>query len=140
MNRNTYVGFCIGCGLIGLLGVPVRAQIWHPSPKDHLSWQWQIGSPPAAASLLNVDMYDVDVFDTPKATIDARKKQGTKSISYFSAGTYEGGRPDWAQFFPFITGTDYQGWEKPFRGKMADWEERWLDVKRKITRLNSSHI
>lgn len=114
---------------IAFLALSVEAQIWHPSPKDKLSWQWQIGGPPSASALLNVDMYDVDLFDIPKATIDAMHKQGTKVTCYFSAGTYEGWRPDWKQFFPFITGADYQGTEKPFLGKMADWDERWLDVR-----------
>jgi hypothetical protein len=119
----------IACGYIAALCATAEAQIWKPAAKDKLSWQWQIGSPPSASSLLNVDMYDVDVFDTPKATIDAMKKNGTKVTCYFSAGTYEGWRPDWAQYFPFITGADYQGTEKPFLGKMDDWDERWLDVR-----------
>jgi hypothetical protein len=112
------------------LSLPASAQTWwKPAPKDHLSWQWQIGSPPAADGLLDVDMYDVDLEGIPKATIDEMRKRGIKTVCYFSAGTYEGWRSDWKRFFPFIGDTDYQGTEKPFLGKMADWDERWLDVR-----------
>src|SRR4051812_22267963 len=100
-------GVCAFLGLMAM-GLTQAQSWWKPSPKDHLSWQWQIGAPPAPAEILDVDMYDVDLFDTPKATIDALKKQGTKVTCYFSAGTYEGWRTDWRIFFPFITGTDYQ--------------------------------
>ena len=102
---------------------------WKPAPKDHLSWQWQIGAAPATNVLLNVDMYDVDLEGIPKATIDEMHKRGIKAVCYFSAGTYEGWRGDWKNFFPFIGEADYPGTEKPFLGKMADWDERWLDVR-----------
>jgi hypothetical protein len=102
---------------------------WKPLAKDNHSWQWQIGSVPAAGALLDVDMYDVDLEGIPAATISAMHAKGIKAVCYFSAGTYEGWRSDWGKFFPFIAGEDYQGTEKPFLGKMADWNERWLDVR-----------
>jgi hypothetical protein len=103
---------------------------WQPKPFTGLTWQWQIGSVPAVSSLLNVDMYDVDLFETPASTIKAMKDRGIVVTCYFSAGTYEGWRPDWKTFFPFITGDSYTGNEPPFLGNMADWDERWLDIRR----------
>ena len=103
---------------------------WKPAPFDGLTWQWQIGSVPDTNDLLDVDMYDVDLFDTPEAVITAMKNRGIVVTCYFSAGTYEGWRPDWETNFSFITGDSYTGNEAPFLGKMSDWDERWLDIRR----------
>jgi hypothetical protein len=92
-----------------------------------LTWQWQLQG--TIDTTLNVDMYDIDLFDTSEAVIQQLKGQGKIVVCYFSAGSYEGWRPDWAQYFPFIVGTSYSGSEPPFAGKMADWDERWLDVR-----------
>ena len=102
---------------------------WQPEPFTGITWQWQIGSVPAVNELLDVAMYDVDLFDTPKSTIDSMHSKGITVTCYFSAGTYEGWRPDWAEYFDFISGDSYSGSEPPFLGKMADWDERWLDVR-----------
>lgn len=74
-------------------------------------------------------MYDVDLFDTSIETIQLLQSRGTIVVCYFSAGSYEGWRPDWAQYFPFIEGTSYSGSQPPFAGKMDSWDERWLDVR-----------
>jgi hypothetical protein len=36
----------------------------------------------------NVQVYDLDLFETTKATIDALHKRSIKVICYFSAGSY----------------------------------------------------
>jgi hypothetical protein len=65
------------------------------------------------------DVYDIDLFDNPRAVIDALHQAGTKVVCYFSAGTYEPWRSDATNFPPSALG-------KP----LADWpEERWLDVR-----------
>ncbi|BFM08050.1 endo alpha-1,4 polygalactosaminidase [Halioxenophilus aromaticivorans] len=103
-------------------------QWWQPTPEDKLTWQWQING--NLNTSLDVDMYDVDLFDTSAATIQNLKNDGRIVVCYFSAGTYEGWRDDWATHFPFITGDDYSGSQPPFAGNMADWDERWLDIRR----------
>ena len=101
---------------------------WKPSPTDNLTWQWQISG--TLDTSLDVDMYDVDLFDTSAAQIQSLQSAGRIVVCYFSAGTYEGWRPDWQEFFPFITGESYSGSEPPFAGNMAEWDERWLDIRR----------
>ncbi|WP_250461952.1 endo alpha-1,4 polygalactosaminidase [Microbulbifer litoralis] len=101
---------------------------WKPTPAQNLTWQWQING--TLDTSFDVDMYDVDLFDTPAAQIQDLKDQGRTVICYFSAGTYEGWREDWQLFFPFITDEQYTGNEPPFAGNMADWDERWLDIRR----------
>lgn len=104
------------------------ANWWKPSPADGLTWQWQING--RLNTHYDVDMYDVDLFDTSKQTIQSLKNSGKTVICYFSAGTYEGWRPDWKRFFPFIKNEKYSGSRAPFAGKMSDWDERWLDIRR----------
>jgi hypothetical protein len=106
----------------------MQATWWKPNASDVLSWQWPLQGP--IDTTLNVDVFDVDLFDTPVNTIKALKAKGVKVICYFSAGTYEGWRSDWKKFFPFITGSSYTGARAPFAGNMADWDERWLDIRR----------
>ena len=74
-------------------------------------------------------MYDIDLFDNTAEQIQALKDDGRIVVCYFSAGTFEGWRPDWQQYFPFITSETYSGNQLPFAGKMADWDERWLDIR-----------
>ncbi len=68
-----------------------------------------------------VGVYEIDLFDTEPATIDALHAAGGYVICYFSAGSLEDWRPDVAQFPPAVIGRDYAGWPG----------ERWLDVRRR---------
>ncbi len=64
-------------------------------PQKGLSWWWQLENASSLSTSLNVDVYDIDLFegrDTGK--IAALKSKGYKVICYFSAGTYEDLRPD----------------------------------------------
>jgi hypothetical protein len=68
-------------------------------------------------------MYDVDLFETPPATISALHSQGRKVICYFSAGTYENWRPDKKKFPKSVLGN-----------ALPDWPgERWLDIRQLST-------
>jgi hypothetical protein len=124
-NANEPGGADVGQAL---LDRHMQATWWKPKASDLLSWQWTLQGP--IDTTLNVDVFDVDLFDTPVSTIQALKAKGVKVICYFSAGTYEGWRSDWKKFFPFITGASYTGTRAPFAGNMADWDERWLDIRR----------
>ncbi|RMF18190.1 MAG: endo alpha-1,4 polygalactosaminidase [Gammaproteobacteria bacterium] len=81
-------------------------------------WQWQLSG--VLNTGYNVDLYDVDLFDTSEADIDALKARGVQVICYFSAGTVEAWRSD-AVLIP----EDAQG------DPLPDWpDERWLDITR----------
>ena len=86
---------------------------WTPAPDT--TWQWQLTGTPDLG--VPAALYDVDLFDTPAATVARIHAQGARAVCYFSAGTLERGRPD-----PF---------PKAAAGKtLDDWpDERWLDVR-----------
>jgi hypothetical protein len=71
----------------------------------------------------DVNLYDIDLFDTPTDTIDELHKEGRKVICYFSAGSYEDWREDKNEFPQEAIGK-----------KMADWDENWLDIRNKKVR------
>lgn len=90
---------------------------WQPAPGTSLQWQLD-GSP--VDTTLDVDVYDLDLFDTSASTVDVLHKQGARVICYMSAGSWEEWRPDVAAFPPELLGKDYVGWEG----------ENWLDIRR----------
>lgn len=65
-----------------------------------------------------VDVYDIDLFDSPQTLIDSLHDDGSKIICYFSAGSSE----DWRDDFPSMPTTAI--------GKAMDgWPgENWLDI------------
>ncbi|NQV05567.1 endo alpha-1,4 polygalactosaminidase, partial [bacterium] len=88
---------------------------WAPGPGT--TWQWQLQGRIDRSH--DVEMYDVDLFDTRPAMIDALHSDGRVVICYFSAGAWESWRPD-AGLFPAVV-----------KGRMNGWPgERWLDVRR----------
>ncbi|HOX47196.1 MAG TPA: endo alpha-1,4 polygalactosaminidase [Myxococcota bacterium] len=80
--------------------------IWRPAPGT--SWQWQLGQP--IDTSVDVEMYDVDLFETPQATIDALHAAGRIVICYYSAGSREDWRDDADQFPPEDVGDELDGW------------------------------
>ena len=104
---------------------------WKPRKDQGLTWQWQLQG--TLNTSFEVDVYDIDLFDNSAAAIADLHQQGRKVICYFSAGSYEFYRDDWAKYFPFVTkGVFYTGNEPPFLGALGGYEgsERWLDVRR----------
>jgi len=94
-----------------------------PSPNSTLPWTpavsstWQIilNHPPvldkdASSTTPNVTVFDIDLFDTPKETIQQLHALGKKVLCYFSAGSYEDWRSDAAEFKPEDLGHDLDGW------------------------------
>ncbi|WP_232293261.1 endo alpha-1,4 polygalactosaminidase [Stigmatella aurantiaca] len=88
---------------------------WRPTPGT----RWQIQLSGKLNTGFNVPVYDVDLFDTPTATLTALKSQGRKVICYFSAGSYEDWRPDAKSFPSAVLGKALDGWPG----------ERWLDIR-----------
>jgi hypothetical protein len=89
--------------------------IWKPAPKT--SWQWQLSG--TIDTSFDVQMYDIDLFDTSVSTINAIKAKGAKVVCYFSAGSYEDWRSDASAFPAAALGSNMDGWPG----------EKWLDVR-----------
>jgi hypothetical protein len=84
--------------------------IWQPAVGT--KWQIELSQVIKVDSTLDpsVGIYDTDLFDTPKSSIDQLHSLGKKVICYFSAGSYEPGRPDSAQFTASDKGSELDGW------------------------------
>ena len=89
---------------------------WQPAPGT--SWQWQLSG--EIDTSFNVDMYDIDLFNTPASLISQLQADGHIVICYFSAGSWEDWRPDADQFPAAVLGDNLEGWPG----------ERWLDIRR----------
>ena len=81
------------------------------------SWYWQLQG--ALNLSRDVQIYNIDLFDTPIATIQNLKASGKTLVCYFSAGSYENWRTDASQFPSAALGNNLSGWPG----------ERWLDVR-----------
>lgn len=68
---------------------------WY-KPDVSTTWYWQLQGEVNISH--NVQVYDIDLFDTNLTTIRQLHKQGKKVICYFSAGSYEDWREDKEKF------------------------------------------
>ncbi|GAC1501113.1 MAG: endo alpha-1,4 polygalactosaminidase [Candidatus Saccharimonadales bacterium] len=93
-----------------------KSKIWIPSPKT--SWQWQLSTP--IDKSVNVQMYDIDMFNNDASTVKMLHDKGRHVVCYISAGSVEDWRPDAKQFPSSVVGKDYEGWPG----------EKWLDIRR----------
>lgn len=87
-------------------------------PRQGAIWQWQLSGrldPTIAAQV-----YDVDLFDTSAADVRVLHSRGIRVVCYFSAGSWEPGRPDSAAFAAGLRGRPMEGFA----------DERWLDIRR----------
>lgn len=98
-------------------------KLGYTSPVSH--WQpavntsWQIQYSGTIDTSLNVQVYNLDGFDTPKATVDALHARGIKVMCYISAGSHEDWRPDADSYPPAVLGNNLDGWPG----------EKWLDIR-----------
>lgn len=88
---------------------------WTPHVSD--SWQWQLTG--TIDTSYNVNVYDIDLFDAPDAVIATLHSQGRHVVCYFSAGSGENWRPDYASFKAADLGNPLDGWAG----------EKWLDTR-----------
>lgn len=94
---------------------PVPRKPFKPVPGT--TWQWQLTG--ALNTSYDVDVYDIDLFDTPQAIIEQLHNQGRSVICYFSAGSFEDWRMDAADFPDTTLGQP-----------LGDWPgERWIDIR-----------
>ncbi|NJR79379.1 endo alpha-1,4 polygalactosaminidase [Sphingomonas sp. 36D10-4-7] len=94
-------------------GTPVAR--WTPHAGD--GWHWQLTG--TVNTGYDVAIYDIDLFDTRPATIASLHAAGRRVVCYFSAGSAENWRSDYAAFAPADMGNPLDGWPG----------ERWLDIR-----------
>lgn len=87
---------------------------WQPPPGA----SFQIQFTGEIDTSLDVDVYFLDLFETPAGLVAELQAQGRRAVCYFSAGSWEDWRPDAADFPASVIGKDYAGWPG----------ERWLDA------------
>ena len=95
--------------------VTTAAPAFQPSPGA----TWQVQLTGALDSSLDVAIYDVDLFDTTQAQLDALHAAGRRVICYVSVGTYEPWRADAVSFPAAALGDALAGFPN----------ERWLDTR-----------
>ena len=71
-------------------------------------------------NLVDVVVYDIDLFDNDAQVVSRLHEQGYKVICYISAGSWEDWRSDRDLFPPEVIGNDYEGWPG----------EKWLDIRK----------
>lgn len=96
--------------------LPVTGMNWYKPPVS-VSWQWQLSG--EVNPEYPVELYDIDLFDSPVSLINSLKASGKKVICYFSAGSYENFREDTNKFDPAALGNILDGWPN----------EQWLDIR-----------
>ena len=95
---------------------PVTGGSWY-QPALLSTWQWQLQG--TINTGYDVDIYDIDLEETPVQTIADLHAAGRKVICYFSAGSYEEWRSDAGDFAGQDLGRNLDGWPG----------ERWLDIR-----------
>lgn len=78
---------------------------WAPSPQT--TWQWQLTG--TIDTSVDVQMYDIDLFDNTADTIAKLHSEGRVVICYFST-QYENWRPDASSFTSAVLGNGLDGW------------------------------
>ncbi|PGH09662.1 hypothetical protein AJ79_05628 [Helicocarpus griseus UAMH5409] len=95
---------------------PPNGELWQPAPGT----TWQINLVDRVkASKMQVDVYDIDLFDNEKDDISRLKEEGRKIICYFSAGSFEDWREDAKKFEDSDLGRGLDGWDG----------EKWLNTR-----------
>jgi hypothetical protein len=87
-------------------------------PPAGISFQWQLQG--HVDTSVAADVFDVDLFDSPRSLVDELHGQGRHVVCYMSAGSYEKWRPDAGRFPRRVLGKPLEGWPG----------ERWLDVRK----------
>lgn len=107
---------CAPSELLDPNAAPVTTGTWYRPP---VTTPWQIQLTGNLETSYDVEVYDIDLFDTPDAVFDQMHARGQKVICYFSAGTAENWRDDYAQFDDCALGKAMAGWPG----------EYWLDIR-----------
>ncbi len=105
--------------------LPITEGSWY-RPNVPTTWQWQLqpNSDGEINQSYDVDVYDMDLFDSSQSLIDSLHDEGRKVICYFSAGTFESFRDDADRFAPDDLGSPLEDFA----------DERWLDIRSNTVR------
>jgi Glycoside-hydrolase family GH114 len=103
-----------GAGSTGAAGSTPGA---HWMPKSGTTWQWQLTG--TIDTTVDVQMYDIDLFESSTTLIKSLQTAGRAVVCYFSAGSYEPDRPDSAALMKTGLGKTLDGWPA----------EKWLDIR-----------
>jgi hypothetical protein len=103
------------------LPTPLGTLPWTPKVND--TWQIVLQNnieldDDATSVTPDVAVFDIDLFTTPKETIDTLHRLGKKVLCYFSGGSYEPYRPDSGEFEEGDKGETMDGWP----------DEKWLKL------------
>lgn len=112
------------------LPTPNTTLPWTPKVND--TWQIILSHPPAVSDAVtpDVSVFDVDLFDTPAATIAKLRSRGKKVLCYFSAGSYENWRPDARDFSTSDLGKNLDDWPGEKWVKLGNENVRGIMKKR----------
>jgi len=91
------------------------AGVWEATPTT-APWQWQLQG--RIDTSVPACVFDVDGFETPRATVAALHRSGRVAICYLDVGSWESYRPDAKRFPRSVIGRRYEGFP----------DERWLDI------------
>ncbi len=86
-------------------------------PGINVTWQWQLDG--TINTAYTVEIYDVDLVETPDAVFQQLHARGARILCYFSAGSGESGRSDYSMIPSFALGRTLDGYPN----------ERWLDIR-----------
>jgi len=81
------------------------------------SWQWQLSG--NIDTNIQVEMFDLDLYEAPTETMRALQDKGVIVICYFSAGSWENFRTDAQRFPATLLGRTMDNWP----------DEKWLDIR-----------
>lgn len=118
--RATIVALAGAAALIAAWGnsgsdLPPSGGWWRPALDS--TWQWQLQGD--VNTSYDVDVYDIDLFDSDRELISALHGEARRVICYFSAGSAEDWREDFGRFAERDLGRPLEGWEG----------ERWIDIR-----------
>ncbi len=100
---------------------PAPAAGWWRPPLV-MSWQWQLTMP--VDQSVDVQMYDIDLFDNSASVVTALHDAGRRVICYMEAGGWENYRPDAADYPASILGNVIGGYP----------DERYVDIRSPLLR------
>jgi hypothetical protein len=89
---------------------------WHPRPTTK-PWQWQLQG--TLDTSIDVPVFDVDGFETPRRAVSELHRLRSRVICYLDVGSWESFRPDANRFPRSVLGKRYEGFPN----------ERWLDIR-----------
>ncbi|MGC1381980.1 MAG: endo alpha-1,4 polygalactosaminidase [Candidatus Baltobacteraceae bacterium] len=119
-----YLTLAVLAGCTSFSSVPLPADAgnaarastrWIPTPGESYQIQYDGKLDLSVAA----DVYDLDMFDTPKSVVATLHAMGRRVVCYVDVGTWENWRPDAGKFPKSVLGKPDGHW----RG------ERWLDVR-----------